>query len=64
MRCGPELEICGYGCLDHFLENDLYEHSLECLSRIIQESPADMLLDIGLPIKFQVRDRLNSLIPK
>lgn len=20
LRVGPELEICGYGCLDHFLE--------------------------------------------
>jgi NAD+ synthase (glutamine-hydrolysing) len=24
LRVGPELEITGYGCLDHFLENDLY----------------------------------------
>lgn len=26
LRVGPELEVCGYGCLDHFLENDLYLH--------------------------------------
>lgn len=24
LRVGPELEICGYGCLDHLLEQDLY----------------------------------------
>lgn len=26
LRCGPELEITGYGCLDHFLEADLFMH--------------------------------------
>ena len=53
LRCGPELEICGYGCLDHYFENDVYEASLECLATIINESPKDMLLDIGLPMKFR-----------
>ncbi len=24
VRIGPELEVTGYGCLDHFLEGDLY----------------------------------------
>ena len=24
LRVGPELEISGYGCLDHFLELDIY----------------------------------------
>jgi len=63
VRCGPELEICGYGCLDHYLENDLYEASLECLAKIIQESPEDMLLDIGLPIKFRdVRYNCRAII--
>ena len=31
LRVGPELEITGYGCLDHFLEQDLYEQSWEVL---------------------------------
>ncbi len=31
MQVGPELEICGYGCEDHFNENDTEEHSWECL---------------------------------
>lgn len=26
-RVGPELEITGYSCLDHFLEQDTYLHS-------------------------------------
>ncbi len=26
-RVGPELEICGYSCEDHFLENDTVNHS-------------------------------------
>ncbi len=26
-RVGPELEICGYGCEDHFFEIDTVNHS-------------------------------------
>ena len=29
---GPELELPGYGCEDHFLELDTVEHSWECLA--------------------------------
>jgi NAD+ synthase (glutamine-hydrolysing) len=29
-RLGPELEISGYGCEDHFLESDTYDHSWQC----------------------------------
>jgi hypothetical protein len=25
-RLGPELELCGYGCEDHFLEQDTFAH--------------------------------------
>jgi NAD+ synthase (glutamine-hydrolysing) len=61
-RTGPELEITylgplsalicrGYGCLDHFLENDTYTHSWEMLSRIISHPDCqDILLDIGMHI--------------
>ena len=36
-RVGPELELCGYGCEDHFLEGDTQKHSYDsstfsCLS--------------------------------
>ena len=26
-RLGPELEVCGYGCEDHYLEADTLYHS-------------------------------------
>jgi NAD+ synthase (glutamine-hydrolysing) len=29
---GPELEVCGYGCEDHFLELDTVEHAWEVLA--------------------------------
>ncbi|KAH3679911.1 hypothetical protein WICMUC_000654 [Wickerhamomyces mucosus] len=51
LRVGPELEITGYGCLDHFLENDLYLHSWEMYASIINNKETQgILLDIGLPI--------------
>lgn len=50
-RTGPELEITGYGCLDHFLEADTYLHSLEMYAQIlIHPDCQDILLDIGVPI--------------
>ncbi|KAK6204428.1 glutamine-dependent NAD(+) synthetase [Scheffersomyces amazonensis] len=51
LRVGPELEICGYGCLDHFSESDLYQHSWEIYGDIISHPDTkDILLDIGIPI--------------
>ncbi|KAF8967658.1 hypothetical protein BDZ97DRAFT_1903242 [Flammula alnicola] len=35
LRVGPELEIPGYGCLDHFLEGDTVLHSWEVLAKIL-----------------------------
>ena len=52
LRVGPELEITGYGCLDHFLELDLYEQSWEVFVDIVShEECQDILLDIGMPIQ-------------
>ncbi|OBT94324.2 glutamine-dependent NAD(+) synthetase [Pseudogymnoascus verrucosus] len=52
LRVGPELEICGYGCLDHFLEDDTILHSWECLSEIIEHPDCqNILLDVGMPVK-------------
>jgi hypothetical protein len=31
-QVGPELEVPGYGCEDHFLELDTVEHSWECIA--------------------------------
>ncbi|CAE6506336.1 unnamed protein product [Rhizoctonia solani] len=51
LRVGPELEIPGYGCLDHFLEGDTVLHSWEILGRIIQsEAVKGILCDIGMPV--------------
>jgi NAD+ synthase (glutamine-hydrolysing) len=49
-RVGPELEISGYGCEDHFYEIDTYAHSWESLAHVLQ-SPVtrDILCDIGIP---------------
>jgi hypothetical protein len=32
VQVGPELEVCGYGCEDHFSELDTVEHSWEVLA--------------------------------
>lgn len=51
LRVGPELEITGYGCYDHFLESDTFLHSWEMLSRILKDpSCREILLDIGMPV--------------
>ncbi|SCV99468.1 LAFE_0A03818g1_1 [Lachancea fermentati] len=51
LRVGPELEITGYGCLDHFLENDLYLHSWEMYAQILRNPETHgILLDIGMPV--------------
>ncbi|KAI9023261.1 glutamine-dependent NAD synthetase with GAT domain-containing protein [Hyaloraphidium curvatum] len=51
LRAGPELEITGYGCSDHFLEGDTYLHSWEVLARILQSEDArDILIDVGMPV--------------
>lgn len=52
LRVGPELEVSGYGCLDHFLEGDTYLHSWEMLGRILADTTCHgILLDIGMPVQ-------------
>jgi NAD+ synthase (glutamine-hydrolysing) len=43
-RLGPELEICGYGCEDHFLEPDTETHSWECLADLLKTDLTDDIL--------------------
>ncbi|KAL8141554.1 hypothetical protein V2J09_014586 [Rumex salicifolius] len=51
IRLGPELEITGYGCEDHFLELDTIFHAWECLKDILQGDLTDgILCSIGMPI--------------
>ncbi|XP_076012303.1 glutamine-dependent NAD(+) synthetase [Genypterus blacodes] len=50
-RLGPELEICGFGCADHFYESDTMLHSFQVLRQLL-ESPItqDIICDVGMPI--------------
>ncbi|KAJ2393279.1 glutamine-dependent NAD(+) synthetase, partial [Coemansia sp. RSA 2603] len=51
LRVGPELEIPGYGCHDHFLEPDTTLHSWEALGQLLQDaSLADIIFDTGMPV--------------
>ena len=49
-RSGPELEICGYSCQDHFLEPDTELHCWEMLVDIIEATPDDIIVDVGMPV--------------
>jgi NAD+ synthase (glutamine-hydrolysing) len=50
-RLGPELEISGYGCEDHFYEIDTIIHSWESLCTLIERGVTDaMICDFGMPI--------------
>ncbi|OAL38056.1 NAD+ synthetase [Fonsecaea nubica] len=52
LRVGPELEVCGYGCADHYLEGDLFLHCWESLATIITHPDvSDCILDIGMPVR-------------
>ncbi|KAI4882749.1 hypothetical protein NFI96_030579 [Prochilodus magdalenae] len=50
-RLGPELEICGYGCADHFYESDTLLHCFQVLKQLL-ESPVtqDIICDVGMPV--------------
>ncbi|KAL4200645.1 hypothetical protein AMTRI_Chr02g212180 [Amborella trichopoda] len=51
IRVGPELEITGYGCEDHFLENDTTSHAWECLKEILTSDLTEgILCSIGMPV--------------
>jgi NAD+ synthase (glutamine-hydrolysing) len=52
-RLGPELEISGYSCEDHFLEIDTFTHSEESLASILSSDVTQgILCDIGCPFIF------------
>ncbi|KAI5478009.1 hypothetical protein MNV49_005701 [Pseudohyphozyma bogoriensis] len=51
LRIGPELEIPGYGCQDHFLEGDTFLHSWQSLAKIIDSEEAQgIVVDVGMPV--------------
>ncbi len=50
-RLGPELEVTGYSCEDHFLEQDTLWHSWEALACILEGGHSNgILCDIGMPV--------------
>ncbi|KAJ2550543.1 glutamine-dependent NAD(+) synthetase [Coemansia sp. RSA 1933] len=51
LRIGPELEIPGYGCYDHFLESDTELHSWDVLCKLLADRTLDdILIDTGMPV--------------
>ena len=51
-RCGPELETCGYGCNDHFFENDTFRHSWEVVEQLLGDAELhDIVVDIGMYVR-------------
>ncbi|PAV65577.1 hypothetical protein WR25_12280 [Diploscapter pachys] len=53
LRLGPELEIPGYGCADHYHEQDTEIHSWENLRILTYESKQwpSMLIVTGMPVR-------------
>ncbi|KAF8062623.1 glutamine-dependent NAD(+) synthetase [Scenedesmus sp. PABB004] len=50
-RVGPELEVCGYGCEDHFYELDTVNHAWEVLAELVRSgATAGLLVDVGMPV--------------
>ena len=54
-RLGPELEVCGYGCEDAYLEQDTYLHCEQSLATILKdpELTYNILCDIGMPVMYR-----------
>ena len=45
------LRLSGYGCEDHFLEEDTIQHAWECLGEILSsDCTVDLLCDVGMPL--------------
>lgn len=54
VRLGPELEVSGYGCEDHFLEQDTFFHCWQSLAEILESDLTDgILCDLGMPVIHQ-----------
>ncbi|KAL0372927.1 UNVERIFIED_CONTAM: Glutamine-dependent NAD(+) synthetase [Sesamum calycinum] len=51
IRLGPELEITGYGCEDHFMELDTVNHAWDCLKELLLGDWTDgILCSFGMPV--------------
>ena len=54
-RLGPEMEVSGYNCEDHFFEIDTIRHSWDTLAEILsdKELTKDIIVDIGMCLYFK-----------
>lgn len=61
VRVGPELEVCGYGCADHFLEADTFQHSWAAIAELLLD-PAlhDIIIDTGMYVSCAGVDALPN----
>ncbi|CAH9109387.1 unnamed protein product [Cuscuta epithymum] len=51
VRLGPELEITGYGCEDHFFELDTISNAWDCLKELLLGDWTDNILcSFGMPV--------------
>eukprot|EP01055_Gregarina_sp_Pseudo9_P004246 Gregarina_sp_Pseudo_9__4245@NODE_439_length_2827_cov_10_708393_g415_i0_p1_GENE_NODE_439_length_2827_cov_10_708393_g415_i0NODE_439_length_2827_cov_10_708393_g415_i0_p1_ORF_typecomplete_len854_score221_90NAD_synthase/PF02540_17/2_1e52CN_hydrolase/PF00795_22/6_7e30Asn_synthase/PF00733_21/0_014_NODE_439_length_2827_cov_10_708393_g415_i01362697 len=51
-RLGPELEVSGYSCDDHFHENDTTAHCWQSIVKILRSDAShNCLLDLGMPVE-------------
>ncbi|DAZ98464.1 TPA: hypothetical protein N0F65_001165 [Lagenidium giganteum] len=51
LRIGPELEVCGYGCEDHFHEQDTFFHCWESMETLLKSDITNgIICDIGMPV--------------
>jgi len=50
-RTGPELEVCGYNCQDHFYESDTLLHCWEVFGQLLSSPECrGLLVDVGMPV--------------
>ena len=50
-RTGPELEVAGYGCEDHFYEHDTDLHCWQSIVALLSGDWTDgLLVDVGMPV--------------
>ena len=51
LQVGPELEVPGYGCEDHFYEEDTVAHSWEAAAALLTSSATrGIVADVGMPV--------------
>ena len=64
-RVGPELEVCGYSCEDHFRELDTYTHSAQSLAALLSnDTTGARVFVVYLYVRVCARERSLDLNTK